>query len=126
MLLLPEARAAAVRSIAANGPGTVTLTRHAYFRLRPNAGGRGENALIRSLPFGRVRLLPWSDGRDPFRRGESLAHVLVWQTDSDWWTPYVGTLVLSKGTALRVMRTKPELELWAPDLPPIGHRWRKL
>lgn len=83
------------------------------------------NALLRSIPSGRVRLQAWADTSDPFRRGESLAHVLTWQPGG-WWTSYTGVLVIAKNTELRVMRTKPELELWPPQLAPIGHRWRML
>ena len=104
-------------------PLVVRLSRAAYIPLRPRAGGRGENELIRSLPFGRVQLRAWTEtGGAGFRANEATA--LTRRCDWSWERTQV--LVLAKDTPLRVMRLKPQLELWPPELPPIGRRWRKL
>jgi len=123
LLMLPEAREIAIRAIASAAPGVVRLSRAAYIPLRQRAGGRGENELIRSLPFGRVHLRAWTEtGGSGFRANE--AAVLTRRWDWNWQRTQV--LVLTKDTPLRVMRLKPQLELWPPELPPIGRRWRKL
>lgn len=122
VLMLPEAREIAMRAIASAAPGVVRLSRAAYFPLRPRAGGRGENELIRSLPFGRVPLRAWTEpGGTGFRANE----VVLLSRRIEWsWRRHV--LVLAKDTPMRVMRLKPQLELWPPELAPIGRRWRKV
>ena len=69
--------------------------------------------------FIKVRIRPELNG---FRADE--AAVLTRRWDWNWQRTQV--LVLTKDTPLRVMRLKPQLELWPPELPPIGRRWRKL
>ena len=122
MLLLPEAREIANRAIVSAGPCTVRLTRPAFFSLRSDAGGRGVNELVRALPFGRVRLSAWNLGPE-FGAGESMRPLI---RRDGWFGPRTAVLVIARNTPLRVMRMTPQIELWPPDVAPLGHRWRKL
>lgn len=123
-LLLPEAREIAFRAIASAKPDIVHLTRPAYLELRSDASGRGVNELVRGLPYGRARLRAWNETGGPgFRANESLMPLT---RRFDWTSPWSQVLVFAKGLPLRVMRLKPQLELWPPNVAPIGHRWRKL
>ena len=124
LLLLPEAREIAIRAIATARPQILHLSRPAYFSMRRGAGGRGVNEIVRGLPFGRVRLRAWTETGGPgFRAGESLMPLT---RRTEWSPPWTSVLVFAKDTPFRVMRLKPQLELWPPNVEPIGHRWRKL
>lgn len=122
VLMLPEARDIAMRAIASAAPGVVRLSRAAFLPMRPEAGGRGENELVRSLPFGRVRLRAWTEtGGTGYRSNDPSMLTRRWDG-----YPRSSVLVFAKDTPLRVMRLKPQLELWPPELAPIGRRWRKV